>query len=200
MVQSGTYIAHPAAFLDQPFAAPHQSFLSTGSEVPFDKKSSFPPGEAKNSETIGIYHSLKRSVSWVLGGKAARVAKLATPTDSKIFTNPIQQTALLRELREANSLPYNGCARPWAHTTQCSTPPQTARSGCQLPHRGSQGGYAAGGRLRASPTSSPSETSLFTIHSYLFPSPTQVGDTGRVRELMYPYRLRCGTKNRGRLP
>ena len=29
------------------FATPHQSFLSTGSEVPFDKKSSFPPGEAK---------------------------------------------------------------------------------------------------------------------------------------------------------
>ena len=41
MVQSGTYIAHPAAFLDQPFAAPHQS---AGSEVPSD---SFPPGEAK---------------------------------------------------------------------------------------------------------------------------------------------------------
>ena len=85
MVQSGTYIAHPAAFLDQPFAAPHQSFLSTGSEVPFDKKSSFPPGEAKNSETFGIYHSLKRSVSWVLGGKAARVARLATPTELRGF-------------------------------------------------------------------------------------------------------------------
>ena len=96
--------------MNQPVAAPHQSFLSIGSEVPFDKKSSFPPGEAKNSETFGIYHSLKRSVSWVLGGKAARIAKLATPTDSKIFINPIQQTALLRELREANSLPYMACA------------------------------------------------------------------------------------------
>ena len=41
MVQSGTYTSHPAAFLDQPFAAPHQS---AGSEVPSD---SFPPGEAK---------------------------------------------------------------------------------------------------------------------------------------------------------
>ena len=29
---------------------PHQSFLSTGSEVPFDKKSSFPPGEAKRKK------------------------------------------------------------------------------------------------------------------------------------------------------
>ena len=28
-------------------AIPHQSFLSIGSEVPIDKKSSFPPGEAK---------------------------------------------------------------------------------------------------------------------------------------------------------
>ena len=41
MVQSGTYTSHPAAFFDQPFAAPHQS---AGSEVPSD---SFPPGEAK---------------------------------------------------------------------------------------------------------------------------------------------------------
>ena len=28
-------------------AAPHQSFLPIGSEVPIAKKSSFPPGEAK---------------------------------------------------------------------------------------------------------------------------------------------------------
>ena len=52
MVQSGTYASHPAAFLDQPFAAPHQSFLSTGSEVPLDKKSSFPPGEAKRCKPL----------------------------------------------------------------------------------------------------------------------------------------------------
>ena len=32
-------------------AVPHQSFLSIGSEVPIDKKSSFPPGEAKG----GLY-------------------------------------------------------------------------------------------------------------------------------------------------
>ena len=47
MVETETYTIHPAAFIDQPVATPHQSFLSTGSEVPFDKKSSFPPGEAK---------------------------------------------------------------------------------------------------------------------------------------------------------
>ena len=32
---------------------------------------------------------------------------------------------------------------------------------------------------------------LFTIHSYLLLSPTQVGDAGRVREPMYRYRLRA---------
>ena len=35
---------------------------------------------------------------------------------------------------------------------------------------------------------------LFTIHSYLLPSPTQVGDAGRVRELTYSYKLRSGIK------
>ena len=43
----------------------------------------------------------------------------------------------------------------------------------------------------------PTGYHLFTIHSYLLPSPTQVGDAGRVRELTYSYKLRnvtvCGT-------
>ena len=33
--------------MNKPVAAPHQSFLTIGSEVPLVKKSSFPPGEAK---------------------------------------------------------------------------------------------------------------------------------------------------------
>ena len=41
MVKTETYATQPAAFIDQPFAAPHQS---AGSEAPSD---SFPPGEAK---------------------------------------------------------------------------------------------------------------------------------------------------------
>ena len=48
-------------------ATPHQSFLSIGSEVPIDKKSSFPPGEAKNSKDVGEYHSTSRSVASVSG-------------------------------------------------------------------------------------------------------------------------------------
>ena len=43
----------------------------------------------------------------------------------------------------------------------------------------------------------PTGYHLFTIHSYLLPSPTQVGDAGRVRELTYWYRVGsvsvCGT-------
>ena len=34
------------------------------------------------------------------------------------------------------------------------------------------------------------DTHLFTIHSYLLPSPTQVGDAGRVRKLTYWYKPR----------
>ena len=73
MVQSGTYTFHPAAFLDQPFAAPHQSFLSTGSEVPLDKKSSFPPGEAKRCKPLActLYYSgrvpLNRALAKIRG-------------------------------------------------------------------------------------------------------------------------------------
>ena len=44
-------------------AAPHQSFLPIGSEVPIAKKSSFPPGEAKNSKDASEYHSTGRSVA-----------------------------------------------------------------------------------------------------------------------------------------
>ena len=73
MVQSGTYTSHPAAFLDQPFAAPHQSFLSTGSEVPLDKKSSFPPGEAKRCKPLACtlyYSSVCKPVSeWYVTGR-----------------------------------------------------------------------------------------------------------------------------------
>ena len=41
-------------------AIPHQSFLSIGSEVPIDKKSSFPPGEAKGIVRIrpGFYKAV----------------------------------------------------------------------------------------------------------------------------------------------
>ena len=54
--------------------------------------------------------------------------------------------------REAKSLPYNGRCKIMSlyHSTQHT--PSVIPSGCQLPQRGSQGGCAASGRLRASPT------------------------------------------------
>ena len=61
MVQSGTYTSHPAAFFDQPFAAPHQSWEIIGSEVPIISHDSFPPGEAKNRNRT-LYHSTSRSI------------------------------------------------------------------------------------------------------------------------------------------
>ena len=47
MVKTEINAIHPAVFMNQPLASPHQSFLTIGSEVPLVKKSSFPPGEAK---------------------------------------------------------------------------------------------------------------------------------------------------------
>ena len=42
-----TNTSHPAAFIYQPVAAPHQSRQNIGSEVPIFHRDSFPPGEAK---------------------------------------------------------------------------------------------------------------------------------------------------------
>ena len=95
------------------------------------------------------------------------------------LSQPVRAASSLREgakaaapQREAKSLPYGGRRKSWGCTVQRSTLPQSARSGCQLPQRGSQGRFAPAG-----------SRSLFPIHSYLLPTPTQVGAAGRVREL-----------------
>ena len=46
-VETKANAIHLTAYIYQPVATPHQSFLPIGSEVPLAKKSSFPPGEAK---------------------------------------------------------------------------------------------------------------------------------------------------------
>ena len=96
------------------------------------------------------------------------------------LSQPVRAASSLREgakaaalQREAKSLPYGGRRESWGCTVQRSTLSQSARSGCQLPQRGSQGRFAPAG-----------SRSLFPIHSYLLPTPTQVGAAGRVRELM----------------
>ena len=66
MEKTRTYAIHPAAFKNQPVAAPHQSFLPIGSEAPIVKKSSFPPGEAKGEVAgAGSPNGLTEGVSCV---------------------------------------------------------------------------------------------------------------------------------------
>ena len=81
--------------------------------------------------------------------------------------------------------PYSGAAKPPGYAIHRGTLPQSARSGCQLPQRGSQGRFAPAG-----------SRSLFPIHSYLLPTPTQVGAAGRVREPTYWYNPRSVTGKR----
>ena len=69
-----TNAIYPAAFMNKPVAAPHQSRQNIGSEMPIFHRDSFPPGEAKNSEDFGEYHTSKHSVAW----KAA--APLGSPS------------------------------------------------------------------------------------------------------------------------
>jgi len=98
-----TYSIHPVAFIDQPFAAPHQSFLAIGSEVPIAKKSSFPSGEAEGKKPYAFtihptvqFRGLRADAirPYGLGGEAAA----------------IHRTTQLRTLREAKSLPYMASA------------------------------------------------------------------------------------------
>ena len=139
MVKIGTYSTHPAAFLDQPFAAPHQSFLPIGSEVPIDKKSSFPPGEAKRGSCGSCILSTDGSVAEASG---------------RLLVDP-----------------YRAWCKTETGTIQRATPPQSARSGCQLPQRWSRGRFAP---LR----SSRNERFLPCIV------------TGRVRALPYGHKVR----------
>ena len=113
MVETETNTIHPAAFIYQPVAAPHQAFLSTGSEVPFDKKSSFPPGEAKGQlrELVPFNVLLCSIRKWAAA--PLRVAKLATPTTAvqnwkriplnvlHSLSQPVRADSSLREGAEA---------------------------------------------------------------------------------------------------
>ena len=52
MAKTKTTTIHPAAFIDQPVATPHQSRQTIGSEVPIVHRDSFPPGEAKGCKPL----------------------------------------------------------------------------------------------------------------------------------------------------
>ena len=67
---------------------------------------------------------------------------------------------------------------------------RTGRGGSKPP--GSPGWRSLPGS-KAFGLQQPTGYHLFTIHSYLLPSPTQVGDAGRVRALVYRYRVGSGS-------
>ena len=80
MVKTETNTTHPAAFIDQPVATPHQSRQNIGSEVPIFHRDSFPPGEAKGEAAEAGFIQRSALFHSQMGGCAAWVAKLATPT------------------------------------------------------------------------------------------------------------------------
>ena len=82
MVETETNTIHPVAFIYQPVATPHQSFLPIGSEVPIAKKSSFPSGEAEGKKPYAFtihptvqFRELRAYAirPYSLGGEAAAI-------------------------------------------------------------------------------------------------------------------------------
>ena len=107
MEKTRTYTTHPAAFIYQPVATPHQPRYAQ----------QLPPGESQGA--VAGAGSIQRSALFhpQMGGCAARVAKLATPTNSEDFglQQPMYYTPSARggakaalPQREAKSLPYSG--------------------------------------------------------------------------------------------
>ena len=158
MVKIETYTIHLTAFIYQPVAAPHQSFLSIGSEVPLDKKSSFPPGEAKNSKNFGVHHSTKHSIA----GAAGRQVGDPYRVRGKPLACGNQRGTLPQTARSGCQLPQGGsrggCAasgRLRASPTGCGGSRWLAATNGrhslsfafaqQLPQRGSQGHFVPAG-------------------------------------------------------
>ena len=81
MAKAKTTTIHPAAFIYQPVATPHQSRQNIGSEMPIFHRDSFPPGEAKGQlRELVPFNVLRCSIrKWA--ASPMRVAKLATPTE-----------------------------------------------------------------------------------------------------------------------
>ena len=107
MEKTRTYTTHPTAFIYQPVATPHQPRYAQ----------QLPPGGSQGA--VAGAGSIQRSALFhpQMGGCAARVAKLATPTNSEDFglQQPMYCTPSARggakaalPQREAKSLPYSG--------------------------------------------------------------------------------------------
>ena len=106
MEETRTYATHPAAFINQPVAAPHQSQRKHRFRSAAVLLRQLPPGgsqELKRRWRVPINRAFC-SVSF--GSPSWRPLQTQKP-----LAISIQRTALLRELREAKSLPY----RAWAY-------------------------------------------------------------------------------------
>ncbi len=109
------------------------------------------------------------------------------PRTQNLLANAIQRTTWLRELREAQ-LPLQGVCH-------CLT-------ASQIGSAVGAANLAARVAKLATPTglrsfwlvASTGAYSLFPIHSYFLPTPTQVGAAGRVREPTYGCRLHASLK------
>ena len=148
MVKTETNTTHPAAFFDQPIATPHQSRQNIGSEVPIFHRDSFPPGEAKNSETFGHYHSTCFSVAWVSGrqfGDPYRVQRKPLACNNQQGTLPLRLAKCRLRRLLACIAPAGVSVSPF---------------GLPAPPTGEPRRLRRCGRLRASPTGAVETMSL----------------------------------------
>ena len=121
-----TYSIHPVAFIDQPVATPHQ---------PRYAQQLFDFGMiATGNHNFERFAALCNTPGGSQGGCAARVAKLATPTELKKFlaysnqrTTPPQSDLSVPKCRQIRQLFNHGMIAPGNHNFErfaalCNTP------------------------------------------------------------------------------
>ena len=86
MVQSGTYASHPTVFLNQPFAAPHQSALP----VPKSRQAcQLPLGGSQGEETMRLYHPTYSLIPSACGRiLSAPTTAAAEPPTGRLVVDP----------------------------------------------------------------------------------------------------------------
>ena len=115
MVQSGTHASHPTVFLNQPFAAPHQSALP----VPKSRQAcQLPLGGSQGEETMRLYHPTYSSIPSACGritsaptGCGGRAADGSTSSRPLQLVYTIQPGAVENPKLRADSIrPYRAGA------------------------------------------------------------------------------------------
>ena len=118
-------------------AVPHQSFLAIGSEVPIDKKSSFPPGEDKGGHCEFARDFIKR---WVPTAKPLSQAPWACqlPFQGRFSRCPLWGKC--RAAAKGVSLVSLSCFHSTSHTPSVSLAGSEVPSSLPAPPSGSQVG------------------------------------------------------------